>query len=126
MLIFREVTVKMLENCKIDILGEEWSIEFRGESEDPCLKESDGYTDSSVRLIVVDGMSHIEADSKKNLYAYKQQVLRHEILHAFLCESGLSTCSHKSDGWAADEEIVDWFAIQVPKIVAAFKAAGCL
>lgn len=65
-------------------------------------------------------------DSKKDLYVYKQQVLRHEILHAFLCESGLSACSHKSDNWAADEEIVEWLAIQFPKIFAAFEAAGCL
>ncbi len=118
--------MKILENCKIDILGEEWSIEFRGEPEDSCLKENDGYTDSSVRLIVVDAMCHIEPDSKKDLYAYKQQVLRHEILHAFLYESGLSNCSHKSGSWAEDEEIVDWFAIQAPKIIAAFKTAGCL
>lgn len=118
--------MKILENCKIDILGEKWQVEFREESEDPCLKECDGYTDSSIRLIVVDDMHHIESGSKQDLYTYKQQVLRHEILHAFLCESGLSTCSHKSDSWAADEEIVDWFAIQSPKIVAAFEAAGCL
>lgn len=118
--------MKILENCKIDILGEKWQVEFREESEDPCLKESDGYTDSSTRLIVVDDMRHIEPDSKKNLYVYKQQVLRHEILHAFLCESGLSTCSHKSDSWAADEEIVDWFAIQSPKILKAFQDANCI
>lgn len=118
--------MKILENCKADILGTEWTIEFRDKEDDPCLTKNDGYADDSTKLIVVDKMMQIDLDSKKDLYSYKQQVLRHEIIHAFLSESGISSNSHKSESWATDEEIIDWFAIQSPKIVKAFKEAGCI
>ena len=36
-----------------------------------------------------------------------KKVIRHELVHAFLFESGLSVNS-----WADNEEIVDWIAIQ--------------
>ena len=37
----------------------------------------------------------------------------HEIVHAFLHESGLSSNSE----WAMNEEIADWIALQLPKII---------
>lgn len=116
----------MLKDCKINILGEQWKIEFHDEEKDLYLKKVDGYTDDSVRLIVINDMKYIKLDSKKNLYAHKQEVLRHEIIHAFLCESGIGHNSHESENWGIDEEIVDWFAIQSPKIMAAFREAGCI
>ena len=118
--------MRIMENCKIHILGEEWTIEFHDREEDPCLKESDGYMDSSVRLIVIDDMRYIELGDKVDRYMHKQQILRHEIVHAFLYESGVDGNSHKSENWAIDEEIVDWFAIQSPKILKAFDDAGCI
>jgi hypothetical protein len=46
-----------------------------------------------------------------------KRTLRHEIIHAFLCESGLAANSVVfSDGWACNEEMVDWFAMQGEKI----------
>lgn len=116
----------MLKDCKINILGEQWRIEFHDAEENPRLIDSCGYADSSVRLIVIDDMSHIDLHSKEDLYAHKQEVLRHEIIHAFLLESGIGHNSHKSENWGIDEEIVDWFAIQSPKIMAAFREAGCI
>lgn len=41
------------------------------------------------------------------------KTLRHEIVYAFLHESGLSSNSE----WAMNEEIVDWIALQLPKII---------
>ena len=38
---------------------------------------------------------------------YTKSCLRHEIAHAFLHESGLSSNSE----WAMNEEIVDWIAL---------------
>lgn len=38
-----------------------------------------------------------------------REVVRHEIVHAFLYESGLSE-------YAQDEQLVDWIAMQFPKI----------
>lgn len=110
---------------KIHILGSEWAIEYRKGAEDPALDGVDGYCDSSVRLIVVEDMQP-EANSKKCLEAYKKQVLRHEIIHAFLEESGLSHCSGYSTAWAQNEEMVDWMAAQFQKILQAFKEADAL
>ena len=48
-------------------------------------------------------------------------MLRHEIIHAFLNESGLSDSSNSVEAWAKNEEMVDWFAIQSPKIFKVFQ-----
>lgn len=44
------------------------------------------------------------------------RVLRHELIHAFLFESGLAENSVQPDNWAMNEEMVDWFARMIPKI----------
>lgn len=52
---------------------------------------------------------------------------RHEIIHAFFNESGLQWNSFAPEqAWAKNEEMVDWFAIQSPKIFKAFQEVGCL
>lgn len=59
--------------------------------------------------------------------AYRKRLLRHEITHAFLNESGLQHCSSVPMGaWARHEEMVDWIAIQFPKIMKAFQEVGAL
>lgn len=55
----------------------------------------------------------------RNLEDFRKKVTRHELIHAFLYESGL----HEQCYWATNEEIVDWIAIQLPKI---FRAIGKL
>ena len=52
--------------------------------------------------------------------------MRHEITHAFLNESGLDANASDTDCWAKNEEMVDWFAIQSPKIYKAFNEVGAL
>ncbi|MFD1464645.1 hypothetical protein ACFQ4L_00875 [Lapidilactobacillus mulanensis] len=42
---------------------------------------------------------------------------RHELIHAFLCESGLA----ENSDWAQNEEVVDWIARQFPKLFETFK-----
>lgn len=66
-----------------------------------------------------------DAISVKDLVAYQRKVIRHEIVHAFLYESGLWQNSYGSKCWAQNEEMVDWFAIQEPKIHSAYIEAGC-
>ena len=53
--------------------------------------------------------------------------LRHEVIHAFLNESGLQDSAARIEvGWARNEEMVDWFVIQSPKIFKAFMKLGIL
>lgn len=109
---------------KINILGTEYTLDIRPRADDQGLEESDGYCDESIKLLSVADFSlePYKVDSKKNLLAAQMKVMRHEIVHAFLCESGLSECSD----WAQNEELVDWFAIQGPKIYKAWQEAGAL
>ena len=51
---------------------------------------------------------------------YLRKVTRHEIIHAFLFESGLTENFTHPD-FGHDETYVDWFASQFPKILAVYK-----
>lgn len=111
-----------MQDFKVNILGSEWSVKFGNGKEYPNLAEMDGYTDLSTREIVVDDMeaSQGQIGAKADLESYQKQVVRHEIIHAFLLESGLDSNSNSADSWAVNEEMVDWFAIQSPKIFKIF------
>lgn len=106
---------------KVNILGTEYTIEESNQEKDETLIGKDGYFDSSIKKCVIDEMSETGVGVKKNLPEYKKAVTRHELVHAFLFESGLDSCS-----WATNEEMVDWIAIQFPKLFKAFQEADCL
>ena len=103
---------------RLHILGEVWNLFIRSEQDDERLGSADGYTDTSTRTCVVEKMTP-EAGAKEDLDSYRRQVIRHELLHAFLYESGL-----EANSWAANEEMVDFFAIQYPKLKKLFMSAG--
>lgn len=100
----------------IDILGTEYQIITQTDEENPKLKGADGLCEYYSKKIVLCDIQPMK-DSFENLDAYKRKVLRHEIIHAFLGESGLRVNSD----WAENEEMVDWFAIQFPKIYRVFE-----
>lgn len=101
---------------KVNVLGEEYTIKFKDREDDSLLKDNiDGYCDKTIKQIIIENF--IKDDySVKDLNIYKNQVIRHELIHAFLNESGLQNCS-----WADNEELVDWLAIQLPKIFKSMK-----
>lgn len=107
----------------VNILGAEWNVEYCNADADPQLKENDGYTDPSVKLIVI---ANKRTDCTINDYKYMQKEnLRHEIIHAFLFESGLGFNLENSE-FGHEETMIDWLAIQFPKILEVFKEADCL
>lgn len=111
-----------MENRKINILGTEYTIETHKVSDDSYLEKNKlaGYCGEDSKLIVIADMSeekYFPEMGEKEQEVYRKRTLRHEIMHAFLNESGLSDSSNHYDGpWANNEEMVDWFAIQSPKI----------
>lgn len=108
---------------KINILGSEWTIEYRNADTDPLLEETGGYADPSVNLIVVSNKR--KGDDVLNFEEIQKRYLRHEIIHAFLFESGMgSNLEHQQYGH--EETMVDWIVIQFPKLRKAFDEAGCL
>lgn len=110
---------------KVNILGANYKIIIADVGEKPKLSECDGYMDHSIKEIVV-GKFVPDPMSVQDLKSYSKKVLRHEIIHAFLYESGLWNNSGNVNAWAQSEEITDWIAIQFPKMVKAFKEVGCL
>ena len=102
-----------MKDFNIKILGEEWTVSLRAQSEDDYLETRDGYTDISCKTMVI-GLQPEDAELK-NPTVYLRKVLRHEIIHAFMFESGLAeNWSHPAMG--QEELTVDWFAIQMHKI----------
>lgn len=105
---------------KVNVLGVEYAIIEASKNDNESLAENDGLCDTSTKMCYVEEMKY-EPGMKKNLKDYKKQVIRHELIHAFLYESGLDVCS-----WANNEELVDWIAIQFPKMTKTFKEADCV
>lgn len=106
---------------KVDILGTEYEVKFVNRK-DTDLPESIGgacdYTSKTIEII-----EDVEGDFPNDDQEYTLKLtLRHEIIHAFLNESGLQASSGVLNyGWAMNEEMIDWFAIQSPKIFKVFK-----
>ena len=113
---------------KVNILGTEYTILLGTVKDFPELKSVDGYTDTSEHQIVVDDMTMEQGQvgSKKDLKSYQHSVIRHEIFHAFLYESGIAENSNSVESWGINEEMVDWFAIQSPKIFRVFQELNVL
>ena len=116
-----------MERRTVNILGTEYRIETHKISEDETMKNNQwsGYCDEEQKLIVVADMTekqYVDIDSAEGREQYRKKTLRHEITHAFLNESGLSdSASIPACAWAKHEEMVDWFAIQSPKIFKVFQ-----
>lgn len=58
--------------------------------------------------------------------AYQRKILRHEVLHAFMFESGLDCNIYHPSGQVGghEEQMVDWFAVQYPKIRRVYEELG--
>lgn len=116
---------------KLTILGTEYTVTVKKYNEDKYFAQykSSGYCSGTEKAIVLCDMATYpdwESESDKVCNNQMKETLRHEIVHAFLNESGLSVNSNESDAWARNEEMVDWFALQGPKIYKAWQEAGAL
>ena len=116
---------------KIDILGTEYTIrlddfncaELQGENRS-------GYCNPFGKIIVVEDLETDDDWKNESAQIKKHRtrcILRPEIIHALLYESGIWANSNEiMSGWAMNEEMIDWLAIQSPKIFRAFQEADAL
>ena len=117
---------------KISILGVPYEIIRRDYKDDPEFEKSniDGYCENCLKKIVVGNLKtfpQFERADDESIKLAEKEVLRHEIIHAFLNESGLQCCACEVTGpWAKNEEMVDWFAIQGEKIYRVWRIAGAV
>ena len=109
---------------EVNILGTVYKILIDVPDED-MPEGAYGCMDQSIRTIKVAKFEK-DRNSVQDLDEYRKKVLRHEIIHAFLYESGMWNNSGTAECWGMDETITDWFAIQSPKIFKAFEEAGAL
>lgn len=109
---------------KANILGAEYEITLCHDSDDPRMADSDGFCDETTREIFVENFDgeNGKPNAKARLDVQRKKIIRHEIVHAFLFESGLA----ENSNWAQNEEVADWIAIQGPKIYRAWKEADAL
>lgn len=110
-----------MENRSINILGTEYQIEIR----ELKNEEIDGFffCDYTNRLIVVREDNYNKVGNFERLM---NKQLRHEIVHAFMAESGLQSNWQHIKEFGHDETTVDWFAIQSPKIFKVFQELDIL
>lgn len=109
---------------KVKILGTEYEIVMDAEEKNyPILKDADGYADFTIKKIVVKKLIQ-DGESYEDLELWQRKTLRHEIIHAFLYESGLWQNSFKD--WARNEEMTDWIALQFEKILGVFIELQCI
>lgn len=113
----------------VKILGQKYTIEYLTTEQDPNLSEdTGGYVERFSNRIIINAsfLKRINSTlSPEQVKECENSSLRHEIIHAFFIESGLdSNFEHKPIG--QEETVVDWFALQFPKILKVFKKVGCI
>lgn len=118
---------------KVSILGEEYAIKVVKRGEDPLFTnehaDSFGVTDYMTKKIVIRDRSEDycwKEIEERVILEHTKKTLRHEIVHAFLMESGLYACTKITGAWAKNEEMVDWIALQGPKLLKAWTESNAL
>ena len=119
------------QNTPVDILGSTWNILFADKNEVEAFRDGTcwGYAEDNERIICLCKPYEDEDSLGLGIKAQRinlGRVLRHELIHAFLSESGLADSSNGTgqDGLATNEEMVDWFARMSPKIFNTYKELG--
>lgn len=111
---------------KLSVLGTSYTI-FTDvpRSKDKWLADADGYCDPNAHKIVI--VSKQENYSDEEWISYEKYCLRHEIVHAFMFESGIDgNCKFDIPDQTHPEFLVAWIANQFPKIFEAFKKVNAM
>ena len=115
----------------VNILGTKYTLKKVSYGQDELMTKMNfgGYCDGGAREIVILDLNTAPDwanDPKEVIARQERETLRHEIIHAFLNESGLGWNALPNErAWAKNEEMVDWIAIQFPKMAKVFKELGC-
>lgn len=119
----------MFKDFKVDILGNVYTVYFVDKFPERLKEYEDdagGLCNRYNQEIFIKRLQGKDL-TKEGKERYEKTLLRHELFHAYLSESGLSVnASHCYSSWAENEEMVDWFAIQAPKIFKTFQEVGCI
>lgn len=105
---------------KANVLGTEYKVMVKNQEEIQKIFNNkdllvDGLCDYENKTI------YIDSEIAKEPYGYKT-TLRHELIHSAIEESGLAT----QVSWARNESLVDWIALQFPKLYKIFEKLDLL
>lgn len=107
---------------KVNILGTEYEVIKDNTGTNPKLKDANGICELYSKKIVLEDKFDDDPMNVDNFQDFKDKIFRHEIVHAYIAESGIDECC----SWGRDEMLVDWIARQIPKMCKTMKQAGCL
>lgn len=105
---------------ELNILGTKYDFQGSEAREDVRLTDIDGYCDYTTKKIRYE--NNYNKNDPVGIDDYEvitKATKRHEIVHAFLFESGLSDLSE-------NEMVVEWIAVQFPKMLKVFNHVGAL
>lgn len=116
----------------VNILGTPYKVLVKKYADEEAFERRSicGYCDDYAKEIVVCDMRTYkgwENEPERTAVPAQKETLRHEIVHAFLSESGLADSANEvAVAWAKNEEMVDWIARQGLKICKAWTEAGAV
>lgn len=107
----------------VNILGQDYKIKFCNEEEFPKLNllDANGLAELYSKEIIINSGIQNGGNDKvlDNISSYENKVIRHEIIHCFFHEAGLTE-------YCYDEQLVEWLAIQLPKMAKSMNDIGVL
>lgn len=107
-----------MKKVKVTILGQDYDVIDGADMSDyEKLQEVDGYASNTRKEIVIAKFIQ-EIGTDEDVSFIRNHVMRHEVIHAFLDESGMRK-------WSEDELLVDWMAAQLPKMFKVFQSLQC-
>lgn len=106
---------------RVDVLGTKYTVIEKACKDEPMFysNEAAGYCDPTVRQIVIRKDMPPVRNPVDNHQQIKQETIRHELMHAFFFEGGMTD-------WGQNEMLVEFMAVQFPKMQKAMQEAGGL
>lgn len=107
-----------MEKKTVNILGTEYTVE---EKEEIIKQGADGLCypySNKIHIRPLESMLDDDSTKEEKEKCFKES-LSHECIHAYFRESGLYS-------YMRDETLVDWIAVQMPKMVKTFRELDIL
>lgn len=113
-------------DISVNILGTEYTLHICPDSKDKRFEQlnCDGFCDYSTKELFVSNYKDNLANREISVYDPRyiiRNAIRHEMVHAFLFESGLG-CDWEHKTFGHEETTVDWIAKQLEKMHEAYQS----
>lgn len=105
----------------VDILGTEYKIKSVYSKDFPKLKTAVGVCENCAEELFISKDGEDRDDYYLKYDKFQRKVLRHEIIHAFMWQSGFTDISTDEE-----ERITEWISIMAPKMLISFAKSGAL